>query len=195
MEPSNVIFFASPTELRDWLTRHSESEAELWVGFHRKATGRASVSWAEVVDQALCFGWIDGIRKKLDEETFTNRLTPRKRGSTWSALNIKRVGELEKEGLLQPAGRRAFEARDPKKSEIYSYERSSAAFNDELMSRFRADEGAWRFFQSQPPSYRRTATWWVVSASREETRLRRLATLIEDSAAGRRVGPLRRAGT
>jgi uncharacterized protein YdeI (YjbR/CyaY-like superfamily) len=194
MDPTNVIFFESPAELRDWLEAHADRESELWVGFHRKATGRPSISWAQVVDQALCFGWIDGIRKSLDADSFTNRLTPRKRGSNWSSVNIKRIGELIAEGMVQPAGLRAFEARDPAKSEIYSYEQQNPALDAESEARLHANDRAWQFFQAQPPSYRRTATWWVVSARKEETRLRRLDTLIDDSAAGRRVGPLRRPG-
>ncbi len=192
MEIGNVIFFELPEELREWLTAHGDTEIELWVGLHRKATGRPSVSWAQVVDQALCFGWIDGIRKSIDADDFTNRLTPRKKGSTWSAVNIKRFAELRSEGLVRPAGLRAFQARDPAKSEIYSYEQRDSKLDAESEARLRANEAAWQFFQAQPPSYRRPAIWWVISAKKEETRKRRLETLIEDSAAGRRIGPLRR---
>ena len=195
MEPSNVIFFESPAELRKWLTEHADKETELWVGMHRKSTGKPSVSWAQIVDQALCFGWIDGIRKSIDAEAFAQRLTPRKKGSNWSAINIRRVRELESEGLMKPSGLRAFQARDPKKSEIYSYEQREAALDAEAEALLRANHKAWKFFNEQPPSYRRPATWWVISAKKEETRQRRLETLIEDSAAGRRIGPLRRPGT
>jgi uncharacterized protein YdeI (YjbR/CyaY-like superfamily) len=195
MEPTNVIFFESPAELRDWLMEHAESERELWIGFHRKATGKPSLRWPDVVDQVLCFGWIDGIRKSIDGEDFAQRVTPRKMGSNWSAINIKRIAELHREGLVQPSGLRAFEARDPAKSGTYSYEQRDAGLDAESEARFRANEEAWQFFEVQPPSYRKPAIWWVISAKKDETRKRRLETLIEDSAAGRRIGPLRRPGT
>jgi uncharacterized protein YdeI (YjbR/CyaY-like superfamily) len=195
MEPTNVIFFESSAELRDWLMKHADTESELWIGFHRKSTGKPSVSWQDVVDQVLCFGWIDGIRKSIDGEDFAQRVTPRKKGSNWSAINIRRIGELRREGLVQPSGLRAFEAREAAKSGTYSYEHPNLELDAESESRLRANDEAWMFFQSQPPSYRRPATWWVISAKKEETRRRRLETLIEDSAAGRRVGPLRRPGT
>lgn len=195
MEIGNVIFFESTEELREWLLAHGDSETELWVGFHRKATGRPSLSWPQVVDQALCFGWIDGIRKSIDAGSFTNRLTPRKKGSTWRSVNIKRFGELKGEGLVQPTGLRAFEARDPSKSEIYSYEQRDATLDADSEARLRANQEAWAFFHAQPPSYRKPAIWWVISAKKDETRRRRLETLIDDSAAGRRIGPLRRPGT
>jgi uncharacterized protein YdeI (YjbR/CyaY-like superfamily) len=190
-----VIFFESSAELREWLTEHADTETELWVGMHRKSTGKPSVSWAQIVDQALCFGWIDGIRKSIDAEDFAQRLTPRKKGSNWSAINIRRVRELDSEGQMLPAGLRAFGARDPKRSETYSYEQREAALDAEAESLLRANRAAWQFFSEQPPSYRRPATWWVISAKKPETRKRRLETLIEDSAAGRRIAPLRRPGT
>jgi uncharacterized protein YdeI (YjbR/CyaY-like superfamily) len=192
MEPRNVTFFKSPAELRDWLTAHADVEPELWVGFYRKATGRPSVSWAQVVDQALCFGWIDGLTKRLDGESFTIRLTPRRRGSTWSSINIKRIGELIAEGLVLPAGLRAFEVREASRSVVYSYEQRDASLDAASEARLRAKEKAWQFFQAQPASYRRTAAWWVISAKKKETRSRRLETLIEDSSAGRRIAVLRR---
>jgi uncharacterized protein YdeI (YjbR/CyaY-like superfamily) len=195
MEPRNVIFFISPAELRDWLAANGDLESELWVGLYRKASGRPSLTWPQVVDQALCFGWIDGIRKGIDADSFTNRLTPRRRGSTWSAVNIRRFGELQAEGLVLPAGLRAFEARDPAKSALYSYEQRNAELDPASLARLRSNDAAWQFWQAQPASYRRPATWWILSARKDETRQRRLQTLIEDSAAGRRIGPLRRPGT
>jgi uncharacterized protein YdeI (YjbR/CyaY-like superfamily) len=195
VEPRNVIFFSSPAELRDWLAGNGDLESELWVGLYRKASGRQSLTWAQVVDQALCFGWIDGIRKRIDADSFTNRLTPRRRGSTWSAVNIRRFGELRAEGLVLPAGLRAFEARDPAKSALYSYEQRNPELDPASLARLRSNDAAWQFWQAQPTSYRRPATWWIVSAKKDETRQRRLETLIEDSAAGRRIGPLRRPGT
>jgi uncharacterized protein YdeI (YjbR/CyaY-like superfamily) len=190
MEP---IFFESPSELRTWLEQHHAGEKELLVGFHKKSTGKPSITWPELVDEALCFGWIDGIRRGIDAERYTIRLTPRKPTSNWSSVNIRRVAELEKEGRMTPAGRAAFERRSEERSGIYSYERRKAAKLERAQEReFRANEAAWTFFQSLPPGYRRTATHWVVSAKREETRRKRLATLIDDSASGRRLRHLTR---
>jgi uncharacterized protein YdeI (YjbR/CyaY-like superfamily) len=191
MEPT---FFATPSEFRVWLEKHHDSASELWVGFHKKGTGLPSMTWQEAVDQALCFGWIDGIRKSVDGSSYTNRFTPRKRKSNWSAINIKRAEELIASGSMHPAGLAAFEARPSDDAAArYSYEqRHLARLEPEQEDRFRADERAWGFFQSQSPSYRQTAIWWVISAKREETRERRLATLIEDSSHGRKIGPLSR---
>jgi uncharacterized protein YdeI (YjbR/CyaY-like superfamily) len=190
MEP---VFFASPGELREWLERHHGDRDELWVGLYKKASGKPSVTWPEVVDEALCFGWIDGVRRSLGPDSYANRLTPRRKGSNWSAINVKRVRELIAEGRMTPAGLVAFEARGDDRTAVYSYEqRRSAALDAEQERRFRADAAAWEWFQGRPPSYRRAALHWVTSAKRPETRERRLATLIEDSAAGRPVKPLAR---
>jgi uncharacterized protein YdeI (YjbR/CyaY-like superfamily) len=188
MEP---IFFATPADLRAWLEQNHSTAKELVVGFYRKGSGRPSITWSEAVDQALCFGWIDGVRHSLDSESYTNRFTPRRPGSNWSAVNIRKVEELAKAGLMQPAGLAAFGRRQEAKSSVYSYEqRYEARLTPEQEERFRAHPEAWEYFQSQPPSYRQSAIWWVVSAKREETRTRRLAALIEDSANGRRVSVL-----
>jgi uncharacterized protein YdeI (YjbR/CyaY-like superfamily) len=188
-----VIFFATPAELRAWFAEHHADAAELRVGFYRRGTGRPSVTWAEAVDQALCFGWIDGVRRGIDAESYQIRFTPRRTRSNWSAVNIERMAALTKAGLVAEAGQRAFEARSPERSGVYAYEqRGSAALDPAQEARFRADAAAWEFFSAQPPSYRTTAIWWVVSAKRAETRERRLATLIEDSAAGRRLARLAR---
>jgi len=183
-----AIYFASPDEFRAWLDANYLAERELLVGFYKKGTGKPSMSWPESVDQALCYGWIDGVRRRVDDERYTIRFTPRKAGSTWSAVNIARAGELIELDLMQPAGLAAFDARREDRSRTYSYEQAEAALSDEFGATFRANPAAWDFFQSQAPSYRRIATYWVVSAKREETRRKRLATLIEDSAAGRRIG-------
>jgi uncharacterized protein YdeI (YjbR/CyaY-like superfamily) len=183
-------FFETPSALRDWFAANHDTAAELWVGFHKVATGRPSVTWSEVVDEALCVGWIDGIRKSLDDTAWKIRLTPRRKGSIWSAVNIERVAELQAEGRMRPPGRRAFEAREAAKSAIYSYERANAALDADAEAALRANEAAWVWFEQAPPSYRRAATHWVTSAAKPETRARRLATLIEDAAAGRPVKPL-----
>jgi len=194
---SEPVFFATPAEFRAWLEEHHDTRTELIVGFYKKASGKPSITWKEAVDQALCFGWIDGVRRSLGDDAYTNRFTPRRRGSNWSAINIQRVRELIEAGQMAPAGLAAFEARTPERSAVYSYEqeRAAAALDGEQEREFRANPAAWDWFQSRPPGYRRGAIHWVVSAKRPETRARRLAALIEDSAAGRKVGPLRPPGT
>ena len=192
---ADVRFFGTPDKWRRWLEKNHARATEVWVGFHRKGSGTPSITWPEAVDEALCFGWIDGIRKSIDETRYMNRFTPRKKGSNWSNVNIARVAALMKEGRMHPAGLAAFEARIPEKSGVYSFEqRQTATLGDAFERRFRANAKAWAFFESQAPYYRRTATFWVMSAKQEATRERRLASLIADSAAGRRVGPLRRPG-
>jgi uncharacterized protein YdeI (YjbR/CyaY-like superfamily) len=186
------VFFARPEDFRRWLAAHHQSATELWVGFHKKGSRRPTITWPESVDEALCFGWIDGVRKSLDADSYVIRFTPRKPGSTWSSVNTRRATALVESGRMQPAGRRAFDARDPKKSGVYSFERAAAELSAAAAARFRANAKAWAFFQSQPPGYRKTAVHWDVSAKQEATRERRLDTLIADSAAGLRIGPLRR---
>ena len=189
MEP---IYFATPAEFRGWLEANHGSATELIVGFHKKASGVPSMTWSEAVDEALCFGWIDGVRRSIDGESYTNRFTPRQRRSNWSAINIKRAHELIAEGRMTPAGHAAFAARTDDRSAIYSYEqRRNAELEPEQRARFEADADAWAWFERQAPSYRRTAIHWVTSAKRPETRERRLAALIADSAAGQKVKPLR----
>ena len=187
-----IRFFETSSEFRRWLEAHHQTATEQWVGFHKKGSGRPSISWPEAVDQALCFGWIDGIRKSIDQHSYTNRFTPRKTKSTWSKVNIARVTELTAQGLMAPAGLRAFEAREAANSGIYSFEQEPAALEPAYERRFQANVPAWEFFQAQPPGYRRTTTFWVMSAKREETRLKRLDTLIADSEHGRRIALLAR---
>lgn len=184
MEP---IYFKSPAEFREWLEKHHAAARELWVGFYKKASGRPSMTWPESVDEALCFGWIDGIRKSVDEVSYTIRFTPRKPRSVWSAVNMRRVEELSREGRMRPAGQKAFEARLENRSGIYSYEQRAAELEGDYGLRFKQNEAAWAFYQSQPASYRKAANWWILSAKREETRLKRLEQLIEDSAHSRRL--------
>ncbi len=189
--PEEAIYFRSGDELRDWFDANHETATELWIGYHRKATGRPSVTWSETVDEALCVGWIDSVRYSVEGGRFVQRLTPRRKGSNWSAINIAKVGQLIDEGRMKPAGLAAFEARSDERSAIYSYEgRKEAAFEPDQEARFRANEAAWAWFAARPASYRTTAIYWVVSAKRPETREKRLETLIEDSAAGRTVKPL-----
>lgn len=186
-------FFATPADFRAWLEANHATSQELWVGYYKKGSGRPSLTWPESVDEALCFGWIDGIRKSVDEESYTIRFTPRRAGSTWSATNLKRIEELTRLGLMHPAGLAAFEKRVEAKSGIYAYEqRQAAELSEAQAAQFRANAQAWEFFQSQAPSYRQAAIWWVISAKKDETQHKRLATLIADSAQGRTIPPLTR---
>jgi uncharacterized protein YdeI (YjbR/CyaY-like superfamily) len=183
-------FFATQADFRAWLERNHETAAELWVGLHRKGSGKPSITWPEAVDQALCFGWIDGIRKRVDDTSYMNRFTPRRPTSTWSAVNVKRALELMELGLMAPAGRRAFEARRDNRIGIYSYEQRPQELPAKYARPFRANARAWKAWRAMPPSYRKAATWWVISAKRDETRERRLTTLIETTARGERIPAL-----
>lgn len=190
MEPHDIRFFATPAELRDWFDANHLTEDELWLGYYKRASGRPSVDWSQVVDECLCVGWIDGVRKSIDEEVSVQRLTPRRKGSTWSAINVAKVAKLTDEGRVRPAGLAAFAARTDANTGIYAYERPDASFSDEEEARFRADEAAWADWERRPAGYRTTATHWVTSAKQAATRDRRLATLMEDSRARRRVRQL-----
>lgn len=186
-------FFATQGEWRGWLGKNHERMEELWVGFHKKSTGRPSITWPEAVDEALCFGWIDGVRKSVNATSYMIRFTPRKARSTWSAVNVRRVAELTRLGRMEAPGRKAFEARLPAKTGIYSYEQRHRAKLDAADERrFRANAKAWTFFEGQPPGYRKLTVWWVVSAKKEETRKNRLAKLIECSERGGRIPLLAR---
>ena len=180
-------FFASAAAFRKWLEKNHDKKAELWVGLYKKASGKGGLTYREAVDQALCFGWIDGQAKSIDDISYRQRFTPRRKGSIWSAVNIKRVAELQEEGLMHPAGLKTFETRDVTKTGLYSFENEPQSLDKDQEKQFRRHKAAWEFFQAQPPGYKRNAIWWVVSAKRDETKQRRLATLIEDSAAARRI--------
>jgi uncharacterized protein YdeI (YjbR/CyaY-like superfamily) len=188
----DVLYFETPADFRAWLAENHDKRTEQWVGFRKKGSGRPSITWPESVDEALCFGWIDGIRKSVDAESYKMRFTPRRKGSIWSAVNVKRAGELIALGRMQPAGLREFEMRDPNKTNMYSFEQKTAAFTSEQEAEFRANSKAWAYWETRPPHYKRAATWWVISAKQEATRQRRLATLIENCATGRTVDPLTR---
>lgn len=181
------VFFETQAALRKWLVKNHKTAGELWVGMYKKHTGKPSITWPQVVDEVLCFGWIDGIRKGIDADSFTNRITPRRKGSHWSAVNLKRVLELQAEGRMTPAGMKAYEERDPAKSQQYSNEQRGIAWPPALEVKFKKSKQAWTHFNAQPPGYRKTITWWVISAKREETQMKRLARVIEVSAAGGRV--------
>lgn len=173
-------FFRTPAEFRAWLTKHHRTRSELVVAYYKKASGKPSMTWQESVDEALCFGWIDGIRRSYGEDAYTNRFTPRRKGSNWSAINIRRVEELKRAGRMQPAGLAAFARRTEAKSRVYAYEqRDLPKFEPELEKLFKANKEAWAFFQALPPYYRKGETLWVNSAKAEATKLRRLAKVID----------------
>jgi uncharacterized protein YdeI (YjbR/CyaY-like superfamily) len=180
-------FFSAPAQFRRWLERHHDTKAELWVGYYKKETGRRSMTWPESVDEALCFGWIDGIRKAVDEISYTIRFTPRRQSSVWSAINIRNVQRLVETGRMQPPGLKAFEARRAHRCEIYSYEQRPQDLPEAMVAVMRKNRSAWKFFQAQPPGYRRQMTWWIVSARTGPTQKKRLAQLIEASAEERRL--------
>lgn len=187
------LFFATTADFMAWLEEHHETEREVWIGFHKKVTGRPSITWPEAVDALLCFGWIDGIRKSIDGDSYKNRCTPRRKGSNWSAVNIRRIQELMEEGAVRPAGTAAFEAGMASRTTDYSYEqRQNATLGEAFEAQFQAHPAAWAYFQSRPPWYRNAAIWWVISAKKDETRQRRLETLIADSAAEQPIAPLSR---
>jgi len=185
-------YFSNPAQLRQWFERHHADADELLLGYHKRATGRPSVTWPESVDEALCFGWIDGVRRSVDDDRYTIRFTPRRARSIWSKKNLARMEELIAAGHVHPAGLRAYETRDHERTNQYSFEQEHTAFDADQEREFRANKKAWEFFSQQPPSYRKPATWWVTSAKRADTKARRLATLIDDSAHGRRIKHLRR---
>ncbi|HUQ28467.1 MAG TPA: YdeI/OmpD-associated family protein [Usitatibacter sp.] len=187
--PVKARFFAKPADFRSWLEKNHASARELWVGFHKVHTGKPSLTWPQSVDEALCFGWIDGLRKGLGADAYMIRFSPRRPTSVWSNVNTRRVGELEKLGLMRPAGLAAFKLRDDLRSaKVYSLEARQVAFDPATEKTFRRNRAAWEFFNTQPPGYRRIVTRWVMTAKRDETRATRLAELIRDSAEGRRAG-------
>ena len=184
---ASARFFETSAQFRAWLQKHHDKETELWLGMYKKGSGRPSVTYKEALDEALCFGWIDGVRKSLDADAYVQRFTPRKSKSYWSAVNTRRANELIAAGRMAPPGRIAFERRDATATAKYSFEREAAAFDAKSLKQFRANRAAWTFFSKQAPYYRRVMAHWISSAKREETRASRLAILIADSAAGRRV--------
>ena len=185
LREADAIFFDSPEAFYDWLAEHHETEDEVLVGMYKKATGQQTMSWSQAVDQALCFGWIDGVMRRIDDERHMQRFTPRRPGSNWSKVNVEKVARLEAAGLMTDAGRKAFEARTKDRTGVYSFEsKDGAELPPEFAKQLAADKKAREYFEEQAPSYRRTAIHWVVSAKREETRLRRMGQLIECSAKG-----------
>jgi uncharacterized protein YdeI (YjbR/CyaY-like superfamily) len=187
---ADPVFFASPAEWRAWLEAHHESATECLVGFIKVTTGEANLTWSESVDQALCFGWIDGVRRRIDDRSYSIRFTPRQPTGNWSKVNLAKMAALDAAGLVAPGGRAAFANRTEAKTGIYSFEREAASFTADQEKAFKTNQKAWTFWEAQANWYRRTATHWVVDAKRQETRDRRFAQLLEVSAGGRRLGHL-----
>ncbi len=183
---TEIRFFRDPAAWRKWLDANHGKKQQQWVGFYKKGSGKPSITWPESVDGALCYGWIDGIRKTIDDVSYKIRFTPRKRGSTWSSVNVGRVKALTEAGLMRPAGLAAFGAMRPEKSGIYAYEqRAGAALTAAQEATFKSNVAAWANWRSRTPAWRKTAAWWIVSAKREATQLKRLALLIDDCEHGR----------
>jgi uncharacterized protein YdeI (YjbR/CyaY-like superfamily) len=185
-------FFESQEQFRQWLMENHDSASEVYIGMYRKTSRNVGITYNEALNESLCFGWIDGVRRKVDDESFAQRFTPRRKGSNWSAVNIRRFHELRNAGRIHPAGQAAFDAYDGPPAGYSFAERGAISFPDEFESELRANAGAWAYWESRPPGYRRMATFWVMSAKQEATRRRRLESLIADSAAGKSIGPLRR---
>ena len=181
-------FFSTPAEFREWLEQNHDKASESWLGFHKKSSGKKSITYAEALDEALCFGWIDGVRKKLNETSFVQRFTPRKPRSIWSNVNVEHVERLKKEGRMHTSGLEAYARRDPKRTGIYSFENRPRQLSPAYEKRFRQNKSAWKFFEEQPPYYKRLLIFRIMSAKKEETQVRRLEQLIESSAKGERIG-------
>lgn len=187
MTSNKPVFFPAQKNLRKWFERNYKKEKELLVGFYKVSSGKPSITWSQSVDEAICFGWIDGIRRSIDEESYCIRFTPRNPKSNWSAINIKKVEELAKLGLMKPEGLHAFSLRKENKSKIYSYENPVVSFDKSYGKKFKANRQAWKYFQSMPPTYQKITTRWVMSAKQEATKLKRLDELIRDCAAGKKI--------
>lgn len=188
----NVLFFKTPAELRKWFQENHLKEQEAWIGFYKKKLGKEGITWQQTVDEALCFGWIDGIRKKLDEDSYCNRITPRKKRSNWSEINIKRIQELMEADLVSEQGKHIFFNRDLNKQKSYSFEQEQIAFSNNFLKKFKANKIAWNFFEAQTISYKKQATWYVISAKQIATQQNRLEILISDSENQLHIKQLRR---
>jgi len=184
---AKATFFSNQNEFRDWLRKNHKSESELWVGYYKKATGLPSMTWSESVDQALCYGWIDGLRKSIDDKSYRIRFTPRKPKSNWSAVNIEKVAELKRKGLMRKAGIAEFEKRVKKKSGVYTYEQASIQFDKIYSAQLKKNKEAWNYFQNSPLGYRKQVVRWIMTAKRDNTRQRRLELLIIHSAVGEKL--------
>ena len=188
---STLRFFKSAEDLRRWLDKNHSRADELWIGFYRKDSGKGGITYAEALDEALCYGWIDGIRKKLDDVSFTTRFTPRKANSIWSNINVAHVARLSRQGRMKLPGIEAYQKRTDARTGVYSFERETASLEPAMVKEFRKNTAAWKFFEAQPPYYRRLAAWYVINAKRQETRDSRLKSLIDNSGRGERLPQFR----
>jgi uncharacterized protein YdeI (YjbR/CyaY-like superfamily) len=193
-EPHNIKYFKTEEDLRKWYMKNHSKLTEQWIGYYKKTSGKPSITYSQAVDQALCFGWIDGIAKGIDENQYCQRFTPRRKNSIWSAVNLKKVDELTKKKLMMPAGMKTYNGRNKNRTNMYSFEQEKHELPSQYEKKFKANKKAWANFQLMAPSYRKPAIWWVISAKQEETQLRRLATLIEDSENGRKIKQMKRPG-
>ncbi len=191
-EQREPIFFKSQSGLRNWFEKNSSTENELWLGYYKKSTGKASITWSQSVDEAICFGWIDGIRKSIDDECYMIRFTPRNPKSHWSAVNIQKAERMIASGHMKQAGLEIYSHRDEKKSRMASYEQTSVRLDERYEKQIRNNGAAWEYYESLPPSVKKTSIHWIMSAKHEETRLRRLSILIQSSKNKLRIPPLRR---
>jgi uncharacterized protein YdeI (YjbR/CyaY-like superfamily) len=182
-----LSFFATQASFREWLEKHHKKETELLVGFYKVSSDKPSMTWSQSVDQALCFGWIDGVRRSIDNESYSIRFTPRRSTSIWSAINIQKVEELTKAGLMTPEGQKAFDLRTENKSRIYSHEKEPAILDPNYESQFKMNSLAWDFFNAQAPSYKKVMTHWIMTAKQEKTRLSRLEKTIQISEQQKRM--------
>jgi uncharacterized protein YdeI (YjbR/CyaY-like superfamily) len=188
----NIEFFATPEAFNKWLEKNHDKRSEQWVGFYKVKTGIPSMTWSQSVDEALCYGWIDGLRKSIDEKSYKIRFTPRKPKSIWSAVNIQKIAELTKAGKMRPVGIKAFKKLEEQNSKVYSFEQEKISMDKAFEQKIKANKKAWTFFHALPPSAKKQSVHWVMSAKREDTRLRRLDILIQSSEEGLRIPPLRR---
>ena len=186
-EKTAPLFFPTQSSFRKWLKKNHDKAKELLVGFYKVNSGKPSMTWSGSVDEAICFGWIDGVRRSIDVERYSIRFTPRKPGSIWSAINIQKVQDLSKKGMMHPAGMAAFAKREERKSAIYAYEKAPESFSDDFFQRFKSNKKAWQFFENMAPSYKRSAIHWVMNAKQERTKLKRLDELITDSESARKI--------
>jgi uncharacterized protein YdeI (YjbR/CyaY-like superfamily) len=189
-ERMKVKFFSSAEQFRKWIERNHETATELIVGFHKKASGKKSITYSEALDEALCFGWIDGVRRNIDQISYSIRFSPRKPNSIWSLININHVERLKNQRRMRPAGLAVFARRNPRRIGVYSFENAPLKFSPAYEKKFRQNKTAWKFFDQQPPSFTRVAIFWVMSAKKEETQMRRLLQLIENAELGIRRGAI-----
>ena len=183
------VFFPTQFDFRNWLLENHRNATELLIGFYKVGSGKQSISWSQSVDEAICFGWIDGVRKSIDSQSYCIRFTPRKPKSNWSAINIKKAEDLTRKGLMQPAGISIFAKREENKSRIYSYEKEKAVLSNDYLKKLMTNKKAWKYFHSLAPSYQNTVIHWIMSAKQETTRVKRLEELVRDSEAGRKIIP------